>query len=113
MIEARRGDVVSIADRGGGDYAGKPRPALILQADRFAETNSIIVCLLTSEAADAALLRVRLEPSATLPLRTPSWAMVDKLTSVARARIGGVIGHASAEDMLRVERALVVVLGIG
>jgi mRNA interferase MazF len=113
MIEPRRGDVVSVAERGGGDYAGKPRPALVLQADRFGETSSLIVCLLTSEDADAPLLRVRLEPSATLPLRTPSWAMVDKLTSVARARIGGVIGHASAEDMLRVERALVVVLGIG
>lgn len=113
MIEARRGDVVSIADRGGGDYAGKPRPALVLQADRFAGTSSVIVCLLTSEATDAALLRVPLEPSAALPLRTTSWAMVDKLTSVARARVGGVIGRASAEQMLRVERALIVVLGIG
>lgn len=113
MIDVRRGDVVSVADRGGGDYAGKPRPALVLQSDRFPDTSSVVVCLLTSEEVDAPLLRVRLDPTSTLPLRAPSWVMVDKVTSVSRARIGSVFGRVAPEDMLRVERALVVFLGIG
>lgn len=112
MSDASRGDVVTIADRT-GDYTGKPRPAVILQSDDFPSTGSVVVCLLTTREEDAPLLRLPLEPSPSLPLQTTSWIMVDKVTSVIRGRIGSRIGRVSAQDMARLERAIVVFLGIG
>ncbi len=109
----RRGDVVAIADRAAGDYAGKPRPAVVVQSDLFAATGSVAVRPLTSEEVDAPLLRVRVEPSGALPLRGASFVMVDKITTVRRDRIGRVIGRLAREDVLRLDRALLVFLGIG
>jgi mRNA interferase MazF len=108
----RRGDVVVVADRAGGDHAGKPRPSVIIQADAYAETLSVVVCPLTSDDRLSPLLRVRLEPSASLPLATPSWIMVDKPTSLRRDRVRQVIGRVPAEAMLEVDRALASFLGI-
>ena len=82
----RRGDVVLIADRAGGDYGGKPRPAVVVQSDLFDATNSLVICPLTTEGHDAPLLRVAVRPSPTLRLAVPSWVMVEKITSVRRER---------------------------
>lgn len=112
MIDALRGDIVTIADRT-GDYTGKPRPAVILQSNDFPHTGSVVVCLLTTREEDAPLLRLRVEPSPLLPLQAASWIMVDKVTAVMRAKIGVRIGRIAAEDMARLERAIVVFLGIG
>ena len=49
----RRGDLVTIAGRAGGDDEGKPHPALVIQSDDFPETDSITVALLTSVVIDA------------------------------------------------------------
>lgn len=113
MVEVRRGDVVLVADRGGGDYAGKPRPAVVVQGDAFGATASVVVCLLTTTELDAPLLRLPLLPSDSLPLREPSWIMVDKIVAVSRQRIGRVLGRLRREDQLRLDRALVTLLGIG
>lgn len=112
MSEASRGDVVAIAGRA-GDYTGKPRPAVILQSNDFPHTGSVVVCLLTTREEDAPLLRLWIEPSPVLPLQAVSWIMVDKVTAVARAKVGARIGRIAAEDMARLERAIVVFLGIG
>ena len=109
----RRGDVVVIADRGAGDYAGKPRPAIIVQSDLFEGTGSLVVCPLTTQARDAQLLRVPVEPSPQLPLQQPSWIMVDKLTAIRRDRVGQVLGRPSDEEMLALSRSLAVFLGFG
>ena len=61
----RRGDLVTIAGRVGGDYDGKPRPAVIIQSDDFPETDSVTVSLLTSIGIDAPLLRLRIDPTPT------------------------------------------------
>ena len=42
----RRGDIWTVA--GGKDYAGKPRPAVIVQDDSFDATDSITVCAFTT-----------------------------------------------------------------
>lgn len=104
----RRGDLVVIADRAGGDYASKPRPAVVVQADLFGGTRSIVVCPLTTNERESSLLRVPVSGG-----RLPSWAMVDKLTSVRRDRVGQVIGHLTREEMLVLERSLAVFLGFG
>jgi hypothetical protein len=56
----KRGDLVTVVTS--GDY-GKPRPALIVQSDTYAEHPSITVLPLTSELHDMPLLRVTVEPS--------------------------------------------------
>ncbi|MBX6747673.1 MAG: type II toxin-antitoxin system PemK/MazF family toxin [Acetobacteraceae bacterium] len=107
----RRGDVVLVADRGGGDYAGKPRPAVVIQSDLYDQTLSVVVCPVTSVPKDAGLLRVPLLPSDSLALRAPSWVMVDKLTSIRRDRVGGVIGRISDDEAVALNRSLAVFLG--
>jgi mRNA interferase MazF len=107
-----RGDVVAIADRA-GDFTGKPRPAVIVQNDVFREIESVTVCPLTSFAADAPLLRLELTSSETLSLDRISWIEVDKITTVRRNRIGRTIGRLSASDLVRLNGALAVFLGLG
>jgi mRNA interferase MazF len=109
----RRGDVVAVADQAAGDYTSKPRPAVVVQSDLFHATGSVTIAPLTSEAVDAPLLRLRLEPSDSLPLREASYLMVDKITTIRRDRVGQVIGHLSRDDVVRLDRALVVFLGLG
>jgi mRNA interferase MazF len=71
----RRGDLVTVAVS--GDF-GKPRPALIIQADAFADHATVIVLLLSSAVVDAPLLRFTVAPDAINGLRVPSQIMIDK-----------------------------------
>ena len=57
----KRGEIWTVA--GGQDYAGKPRPAVILQDDRFDRTASITICTFTTNLAAAPLFRLTIEPS--------------------------------------------------
>lgn len=106
----RRNEIWTIS--GGSGYAGKPRPAVILQDDRFDMTDSVTVCAFTSDPTDAPLMRLAIEPSETNGLRTSSRLMVDKITTVRRGRIGVQVGHLADEDVVRLNRAIVVFLGI-
>jgi mRNA interferase MazF len=107
----RRGDIVLIADRAGGDYAGKPRPAVVVQSELFYDTGSIAVCLLTTQPTGAPLLRVLVEATATSGLDRPSRIAVEKLTTVRRDRIGQVIGRISDDEAVALNRSLAVFLG--
>lgn len=98
---------------GAKDYAGKPRPAVILQDDRFDATESITVCGFTTDPAEAPLFRLSVEPTESNGLRTVSRLMVDKINTVRRSRLGERIGRLADEDLLRLNRAVIVFLGIG
>ncbi len=108
----RRGDVVAVADRG-GDFTGKPRPAVIVQSDLFDALDNVTVCPLSSVATDLPLLRLQIEPSDELRLDRVSWIIVDKITAVRRSRVGAVIGRLAAADIQRLNGALAVFLGLG
>jgi mRNA interferase MazF len=106
----KRGEVITVALP--GDY-GKPRPAVIVQADLFNETHaSVTVAPVTSTLVNAPLFRLAIEPSPRNGLRTLSQVMVDKLTTVRRERIGATIGDVEPELLTRVNRALALWLGI-
>jgi mRNA interferase MazF len=105
-----RGDVWTVS--GGADYTGKPRPAVILQDDAFDATSSVTLCPFSSYALDAPLLRLPIEPSKQNGLRANSQLMIDKITTVARTKLGKRIGRLSDEDMLRLNRAVLVFLGL-
>lgn len=105
----RRGDLVTIALQGA---YGKPRPALIVQSDLFADHPSITILPVTSELRSTPLFRLRVEPSVANGLRNTSDVMADKLQSVPREKIGAVFGRLADEDMLAVNRALALFLGV-
>jgi mRNA interferase MazF len=105
----RRGDFVTVALR--GDF-GKPRPALIVQADHFAKLTTLTVLPVTSTVVDAPLLRLTVEPDEHNHLAHTSQVMIDKLVTLRRDRVGEPFGRASDELMLAVNRALAVFLGI-
>jgi mRNA interferase MazF len=106
----RRGDLVTVATS--GDY-GKPRPALIVQADAHAGHPSITVLPLTSELHDTLLLRITVEPGESTGLRLRSQVMVDKATTIPRAKAGNRIGRLDEATLASVSRALAAFLGIG
>jgi mRNA interferase MazF len=106
----KRGEIWTIA--GGRDYAGKPRPAVIVQDDRFDATQSITVCAFTTDPTDAPLFRLAVEPSDGNGLRVPCRLMVDKVTTVSRSRLGSLVGRLDDRDVVRLNRAVVVFLGL-
>jgi mRNA interferase MazF len=106
----RRGEIWTAA--GGNDYAGKPRPVVIIQDDSFGHTGSITVCAFTSDQTDAPLFRLLCEPDEVNGLRVASRLMVDKLTTVSKSKLGVAIGRLSDGDVLRLNRALLVFLGL-
>lgn len=106
----RRGEIWTVA--GGKDYAGKPRPAVIVQDDAFDATDSITVCAFTTDRTQAPLFRLPVEPNEANGLRAPCRMMVDKITTVPKSKIGSRVGRLDDEDVLRLNRAVVVFLGL-
>jgi mRNA interferase MazF len=104
----RRGDLVTIALQ--GDY-GKPRPALVIQSDLFAEHPSVTILPVTSELRNAPLFRLSVEPTPENGLRTLSQIMVDKAQTVPREKVGAAFGRLDDGTMVAVNRALVLFLG--
>jgi len=106
----KRGEVWTVA--GGAQYAGKPRPAVIVQDDHFDATASVTICAFTSDPTEADLFRVAVEPTDQNGLRVPSRLMVDKITTVPRSKLGSRTGQLDDDDMLRLNRAMLVFLGL-
>lgn len=106
----KRGEIWTVA--GGKDYAGKPRPAVILQDDRFDKTDSVTICAFTTDPTDAPLFRLLVMPTESNGLRAPCRLMVDKITTIPKARAGTRVGRLADEDMVRLNRAVLVFLGI-
>jgi mRNA interferase MazF len=105
----KRGEVWTVSASG---FAGKPRPAVIVQNDAFNATASVTICVVTTDETDAPLFRLLMEPSETNGLRESSRLMVDKVVTVGRDKLGRQIGRLDDEDIARLDRALMVFLGL-
>jgi mRNA interferase MazF len=106
----KRGEIWTVA--GGADYAGKPRPAVIVQDDDFDATHSITICAFTSDPTEAPLFRIPIEPNESNGLRATSSLMVDKITTVPKIKLGSRIGRLDDEDLFRLNQAMTVFLGL-
>jgi mRNA interferase MazF len=106
----RRGYVWTVC--GGQDDAGKPRPVVIVQVDVFDATDSITICAFTTDPTDAPLFRLQVEPNECNGLRFSSRLMVDKITTVPKSKIGERIGRLDDEDVVRLNQAAMVFLGL-
>jgi len=106
----RRGDIWTVA--GGKDYAGKPRPVVIVQDDSFDGTDSITICAFTTDETEAPLFRLAVEPNEHNGLRAVCRLMVDKITTVPKTKVGARVGRLDDEDILRLNQAVLVFLGL-
>ena len=104
-----RGEIWTVSGTG---YAGKPRPAVIVQDDRFDATESVTVCVFTTDETEAPLLRLPVAPNPRNGLHAMSRVMVDKITTVGRKRLGERIGRLDGAAMVRLDRAILVFLGL-
>jgi mRNA interferase MazF len=106
----KRGEIWTAS--AGTGYAGKPRPVVIVQDDRFDATASVTVCAFTTDPTDAPLIRLLVEADEMTGIREPSRLMVDKITTIPRSKLGERVGQLSDDDTIRLSRALVVFLGL-
>ena len=106
----RRGDIWTVA--GGKGYAGKPRPVVVVQDDSFDATDSITVCAFTTDETEAPLFRLAVEPNGRNGLHAACRLMVDKITTVPKAKVGARLGRLDDEDILRLNQATLVFLGL-
>ena len=106
----KRGEIWTAS--GGKNYAGKPRPVVIVQDDSFDATDSITVCAFTTDATEAPLFRLAIEPNQRNGLRAACRLMVDKITTVPKTKIGTRVGRLDDEDVLRLSQAVLVFLGL-
>jgi len=106
----KRGDIVSYAGQGG---YGKPRPAVVVQSDRLPETESVLLCLITSDLDDVSLYRrILVAPSAANGLERTSQLMPEKLLAVRRARCRQIIGRLEPAIVEQLNAALALVIGL-
>jgi len=106
----RRGDIWTVA--GGNNYTGKPRPVVIIQDDGFDATDSITICAFTTNETEAPLFRLSVEPNDRNGLHATCRLMVDKITTVPKSKVGAHIGRLDDEDIVRLNQAILVFLGL-
>ena len=106
----KRGEIWTAA--GGAGYAGKPRPVVVIQDDRFDATDSVTICAFTTDLTEAPLIRLPVGPTQMNGLNEKSSLMVDKITTVQRSRLGSRVGRLIDHDMVRLGRSIVVFLGL-
>lgn len=105
----RRGEIVTVAVR--GDYE-KPRPAVVIQSDGLVETDSVLVCLLTSTVRETPLYRLTVPSTPETGLQRVSQVMVDKIMAVRRDKCGPPIGRLDAAATLALNRLLALAIGL-
>ena len=105
----KRGEIITVAVQ--GDY-GKPRPAVVIQSDWLDDTDSVLVCLVTTTRRDAPLYRLDLSTDRETGLREPSQIMVEKIVAVRRETCGTPIGHLDAASLVSLSRMLALMIGI-
>jgi len=105
----KRGDLVTMAVS--GDY-GKPRPALVIQANAFAVLPSVTVLQLTSDVNDTHLVRITVHPTMTNGLKMVSQIMIDRAMTVPRTKLGPVFGRVDGAVMRSVATGLAAFFGL-
>jgi mRNA interferase MazF len=104
----KRGDVVVVAH---GDF-GRPRPAVIVQADDLGGTTTILVCPITSNLTEKLPIRPTIEPDAQNGLRVESQIMTDKMLAIPRDRVRQLVGKVDSGTRNQLDTALLIVLGL-
>ena len=84
-----------------------------MQDDSFDATDySITICAFTTDETEASLFRLPVEPNERNGLRPACRLMVDKITTVPKSKVSSHIGHLDDEDILRLNQAILIFLGL-
>ena len=70
------------------------------------------ICAFTTNPVEAPLFRLRIEPDERNGLHSVSCLMVDKITTVRKEKLGSRIGMLGDADLVRVNQAMLVFLGL-
>jgi mRNA interferase MazF len=104
-VVLQRGLIVTVAAT--GVYSGKPRPAVVVQANRWLQGHpSVTLCPLTSTLLDAPLVRIPVSPNPRNGLKKASQLMADKLFTVPTTSIGAVVGVLDPKRVSSLDLAL-------
>ena len=104
-VVLQRGLIVTVAAT--GVYSGKPRPAVVVQANRWLQGHpSVTLCPLTSTLLDAPLVRIPVSPNPRNGLKKASQLMADKLFTVPTSSIGAVVGVLDPKRLSSLDLAL-------
>src|SRR5437868_11522349 len=106
----KRGDIWTVS--GGKDHVGKARAVVIVQDDSFDATDSITICAFTTDETDAPLFRLSVQPNERNGLRATCRLMVDKISTVPKIKVGARVGRLDDEDILRLNQAVLVFVGL-
>ena len=85
---------------------------MTVQDDRFDATGSITISTMTSDKSEAPLFQIVIQPSERNGLTIASRLMGDKITTIPKSKLGHRIGHLDAADLLRVNQAMLIFLGL-
>jgi mRNA interferase MazF len=85
---------------------------VIIQDDSFDATNSVTVCAFTTDETEAPLFRILVQANENNGLRESCRVMVDKITTIRKSKLGTPVGRLEDEDILRLNRAILVFLGL-
>ncbi len=83
-----------------------------MQSDWLSETDTVLVCLLTSTLRAAPIYRLSVPADPGTGLRVASQVMVDKVTALPRAKCGPVFGRLGGSELLTLNHMLSVMLGL-
>jgi mRNA interferase MazF len=109
-IRLKRGEIWTGADD--EQFAGKPRPVVIIQNSHFDMLESVTICGFTSDPTDLALFRIAVEPSKLNGLQSPSRIMVDKILTIRQSRLGYQVGQLENRYLARLDQAIATFLGL-
>jgi mRNA interferase MazF len=108
-MEIKRGEIWSVLWTG---LASKPRPALVVQSEKFRTTDTHILALITSQENDSENLRIPVEANSENGLNCNSFICLDKLMAIPIGKIGKKFGIVSTEIMQKVDEHLLKILGL-
>ena len=109
-MKLKRGEVWTVS--GGLDYAGKPRPAVILNNDDYLDNESATICMFTTDTSKTQVARPLIDPDGNNGIRDQSYLMVDKITTVPSNKMGRRVGNLGEADMVELNRAIIDFLGL-
>jgi mRNA interferase MazF len=105
----KRGDIVLAVHAD----LGKPRPAVVVQADNFNENAmTILICPLTTDITERLPMRPIVPAGAQTGLRQRSQIMTDKMLALRSHRLRGTLGSIDTATRDQLDRALLVLLDL-
>jgi mRNA interferase MazF len=105
----RRGEIWTVRWTG---LAGKSRPALVIQSEKYLQTSTDILALITSVDAPSPDVRLAVAADECNGLLHDSYICLDKLMAIPLANIDKKLGSVSPEVLHEIDMRLVKILGI-